>query len=172
MTSSFTPFGRSDRVTHATIFFLIFWDWIFFFLIFFGCFFNFFFWIFFFFYRFFFFFFWNFIFFWNFYFRIFFIFFRSFCHQRIYSTTLGSRDIARWRFLWRGRRGEELGILGVRYTCITEVIPNCVKMCQNVSICYRQKSTHIRLNTVCGLQRPLAVTIENIMSRYQVFICW
>ena len=28
------------------------------------------------------------------------IFFRSFWHQRIYDTTLGSRDIAMWRFLW------------------------------------------------------------------------
>ena len=41
-----------------------------------------------------------------------------------------------------------------------------------VSICYSQKSTHIRVNTVCGLQRPLAVAVENIMPRYQMFICW
>ena len=36
-------------------------------------------------------------FFWKFLFRI---CFRSFWHQRIYDTTLGSRDIAMWRFLW------------------------------------------------------------------------
>ena len=35
------------------------------------------------------------------------ILFRSFWHQRIYDTALGSRDIAMWRFLWRTctRRG-------------------------------------------------------------------
>ena len=44
------------------------------------------------------------------------------------------------------------------------------KLCGN--LLYRQKSTHTRQNTVCGLERPLAVAIENIMPRYQVFICW
>ena len=47
---------------------------------------------------------------------IFFSFFLGpFWHQRIYDTTLSSRDIAMWRFLWRGeQQQQELGILGVR----------------------------------------------------------
>ena len=37
-----------------------------------------------------------------------------FLHQRIYDTSLGSWDIAMWRFLWRrGRAEQELGILAV-----------------------------------------------------------
>ena len=37
------------------------------------------------------------------------ILFRSFWHQRIYDTALGSRDIAMWRFLWRGAAGAGIG---------------------------------------------------------------
>ena len=44
--------------------------------------------------------------FWIFLFRI---FFRSFWHQRIYATTLGSRDIVKVRFLWRSRRSRNRG---------------------------------------------------------------
>ena len=66
---------------------------------------------------------------------------------------------------WQVHLMKGCSVMHVYYTCITEVIPNYV------SICYRQKSIHIGLNTVCGLQCPLAVAIENITPRYQVFIC-
>ena len=43
------------------------------------------------------------------------------------------------------------------------------KLCQFVI----DKNQHTSdFDTVCGLQHPLAFIIENIMPRYQVFICW
>ena len=54
-----------------------------------------------------------------------------------------------------------------------EYIHALQKWFQTMCQCVIDKNQHTSdFDTVCGLQRPLAFIIENIMPRYQVFICW
>ena len=68
---------------------------------------------------------------------------RSFWHQRICDTTLGSQDIAMWRFLWRrGEDVQELGILVVGWHLRMDVARGCFSVLVDFCL-FREKCARL-----------------------------